>query len=285
MIIIFISVRFNEFGLFRLARAVKHYKAITSTMGLRVGEGKGGGRRRQRRGPSAAAATSAANLEKLFTIDGCTVEDLCLTFVAPSMGSKQGPVELVPGGIDVAVTVQNLESYLQKVYRYILSSSVRVQIDAMKAGFQEVCSTEAFSVLDLRERSQLISGEDGKGIRSWDFSTESLRNNIVCAQGYTLGSPSIQNLIEILGEMNPATRRGFIQYLTGCPRLPAGQLAALRPKITVVRVAWSKSNPSVLPLASTCTNSLKLPDYPTKELMRERIYYALRECPYGFQLS
>jgi len=285
--------------LFRLARAVKHYKAITSTMGLRVGEGKGGGRRRQRRGPSAAAATSAANLEKLFTIDGCTVEDLCLTFVAPSMGSKQGPVELVPRGIDVAVTVQNLESYLQKVYRYILSSSVRVQIDAMKAGFQEVCSTEAFSVLDLRERSQLISGEDGKGIRSWDFSTESLRNNIVCAQGYTLGSPSIQNLIEILGEMNPATRRsqcrildlhfflpcsayfmsscspicifgllllpispnlttyipclcslspspryllrhhrGFIQYLTGCPRLPAGQLAALRPKITVVRVAW-----------------------------------------------
>jgi len=35
-------------------------------------------------------------------------------------------------------------------------------------------------------------------------------------------------------------------------------------KDVMVPFCRSKSNPSVLPLASTCTNSLKLPDYPTK---------------------
>ena len=49
-----------------------------------------------------------------------------------------------------------------------------------------------------------------------------------------------------------------------CPTLPSG---------------------GILPSAMTCTNYLKLPDYPTKALMAEKLNYSIRECQTGFQLS
>ncbi len=42
-------------------------------------------------------------------------------------------------------------------------------------------------------------------------------------------------LLEILSELNAADQRAFLRFVTGCPRLPPGGLAALQPRLTVVR--------------------------------------------------
>jgi len=39
----------------------------------------------------------------------------------------------------------------------------------------------------------------------------------------------------------------------------------------------------VLPTVMTCTNYLKLPDYPNQELMRQKLLYSIQECQAGFQ--
>jgi len=214
------------------------------------------------------------------TLDGCPIKDLMLFFVAPGTN-----VELLPNGENIPVTLENLESYLRLVYSHVLVKSVVTQLTSIRNGFKEICSPNAFSVLTPLEKANLVGGESGKGDRLWDFSVATLRKTVVCSQGYNISSSAIGYLFEILAEMNAEMQRSFIRFLTGCPRLPAGQLASLRPKITIVRVPWLSSRPNVLPLASTCTNYLKLPDYPNKELMQERIYYSIRECPFGFQLS
>jgi E3 ubiquitin-protein ligase HECTD1 len=61
----------------------------------------------------------------------------------------------------------------------------------------------------------------------------------------------------------------------------AGGLANLFPRLTIVRKidAGDGSYPSV----NTCVHYLKLPDYSTEEVMRERLLMATREK--GFHLN
>jgi E3 ubiquitin-protein ligase TRIP12 len=101
--------------------------------------------------------------------------------------------------------------------------------------------------------------------------------------------------------------------VTGTPRLPPGGLAALQPRLTVVRKSAAAaaggeggsapqgSAPSLgagtpgvggrhpadgdLPSVMTCANYLKLPPYSSKEVLRERLLYAIREGQGSFDLS
>lgn len=46
-------------------------------------------------------------------------------------------------------------------------------------------------------------------------------------------------LLEILHEFDKEQQRAFLQFVTGCPRLPPGGLASLNPKLTIVRKVHS----------------------------------------------
>jgi len=113
--------------------------------------------------------------------------------------------------------------------------------------------------------------------------------------GYTSNSPSIINLLEILGEFTPEQQGAFLRFVTGAPRLPPGGLAALNPKLTIVRKHSTGANGGIkgtaqaadrdLPSVMTCANYLKLPPYSCKEVMRERLMYAITEGQGSFDLS
>jgi E3 ubiquitin-protein ligase TRIP12 len=98
-----------------------------------------------------------------------------------------------------------------------------------------------------------------------------------------------------------------LRFVTGCPRLPPGGIAALQPRLTVVRkhpsllppsdgptptsaasMDWSNGTQLAdgdLPSVMTCANYIKLPPYSCKEVMRERIMFAIREGQGSFDLS
>lgn len=42
-------------------------------------------------------------------------------------------------------------------------------------------------------------------------------------------------LLDIMSELSPEDQRAFLRFVTGAPRLPPGGLAALNPKLTIVR--------------------------------------------------
>jgi len=46
-----------------------------------------------------------------------------------------------------------------------------------------------------------------------------------------------------MGEFTPEQQHAFCQFVTGAPRLPPGGLAALNPKLTIVRKVISKTDP------------------------------------------
>ena len=72
--------------------------------------------------------------------------------------------------------------------------------------------------------------------------------------------------------------QAFLQFATGCSSLPPGGLANLHPRLTVVR----KDEPG-FPSVNTCVHYLKLPDYPSEEMLKERLVAATTEK--GFHLN
>ena len=61
---------------------------------------------------------------------------------------------------------------------------------------------------------------------------------------------------------------------------------ALNPPLTIVRKTVEGQIPNnFLPSVMTCVNYLKLPDYTSKEVMKERLDVALREGKHSFHLS
>jgi E3 ubiquitin-protein ligase TRIP12 len=126
----------------------------------------------------------------------------------------------------------------------------------------------------------------GKGNEDWDV--EMLKSVIVPAHGYNRSSTVFNNLLKVMSEFSMEHRRMFLQFVTGCPRLPIGGFKALVPPLTVVRRA--PGNPRMaadkyLPSVMTCQNYLKLPEYSNGEILERQLKYAFTEAKETFHLS
>lgn len=123
--------------------------------------------------------------------------------------------------------------------------------------------------------------------------------------GFNLDSKTVQNLLQVMSEYSPIERREFLQFVTGSPKLPIGgkrhccQLQkqrcthiltgfkALTPMLTVVCKASEPpfTSDDYLPSVMTCVNYLKLPDYSSLDILRERLQVAIKEGQGAFHLS
>jgi len=94
-------------------------------------------------------------------------------------------------------------------------------------------------------------------------------------------SPGFQRLVNVLVGMNGDERKAFLQFTTGCSSLPPGGLANLQPRLTIVRKV--DSTDGGYPSVNTCVHYLKLPEYSSEEILRDRLLAATKEK--GFHLN
>lgn len=219
-----------------------------------------------------------ARLDAL-TVDGVSVEDLALTFTLPGYPN----IEFRKGGSDIAVTINNLDQYVQLVIEWLVREGVRRQMEALREGFECVFPLTQLHVFYPEELEQLFCGSSDSS--QWDMKqlAECCRPD----HGYTHNSKAVQFLLQILSEYNPAQQRSFLQFVTGSPRLPVGGFRSLTPALTIVRkTCEAGENPDdFLPSVMTCVNYLKLPDYSSIEIMRAKMGIAAREGQHSFHLS
>ncbi|KAH9331575.1 hypothetical protein KI387_003683 [Taxus chinensis] len=213
------------------------------------------------------------------------IEDLCLDFTLPGYSDYV----LKPGGGQYH-DLENLEEYIGLAVNATVKTGIMPQIEAFRAGFNEVFPVTSLQLFSESELENLLCG----GNDLW--TAQSLFESIKFDHGYTSSSPPIINLLEIIGEFTPQQKRAFLQFVTGAPRLPPGGLAALNPRLTIVRKHPTGANGMLkgaaaqvadgdLPSVMTCANYLKLPPYSSKEVMRERLMYAITEGQGSFDLS
>ncbi|XP_074312940.1 E3 ubiquitin-protein ligase UPL3-like [Silene latifolia] len=216
---------------------------------------------------------------------GAPIRDLCLDFTLPGYPDYV----LKPG--DENVDIDNLEEYISLVVDATVKTGIVRQLEAFRAGFNQVFDITSLQIFYQSEIDYLLCG------RRELWKAETLVDHIKFDHGYTAKSPAIINLLEIMGEFTAEQQRAFCQFVTGAPMLPPGGLAVLNPKLTIVRKLSSSGTTAAngtgasesadydLPSVMTCANYLKLPPYSTKEVMYKKLLFAINEGQGSFDLS
>ncbi|VDM61213.1 unnamed protein product [Angiostrongylus costaricensis] len=217
----------------------------------------------------------------------CRVEDLALNFTysffknhvfinPPSSVFDYEEMELVEGGADMDVTMDNVELYVQKCADFYLNTGIINQMRAFRDGFDRVFGLRALRSYSPEEVQRLLSGEQCP-----EWTREDVLNYTEPKLGYTKDSPGFLRFVDVMVELNPQERKNFLQFATGCSSLPPGGLANLHPRLTVVRKV--ESGDGSYPSVNTCVHYLKLPEYSSAEILRERLLTAVNEK--GFHLN
>jgi E3 ubiquitin-protein ligase HECTD1 len=218
------------------------------------------------------------------------MEDLCLVFARElqsvvckqigwplatnAVGDQVHAFEFRPGGLQEEVTLANSEEWIKLVLDIYLESGIRSQMEAFRAGFNEVFPIEKLAVFRPAELKTITCGEMDPDWTRQDLLKYTIP---VSNTGYTAESPGYQHFVDALVQFSPAERREFVMWATGSPSLPPGGIANLYPRITVSKKSDSTAYPSV----NTCKKAAKIPEYDSVETLVARFKVAFTCKDFG----
>ena len=222
------------------------------------------------------------NLKQLRDLRELEALELRFSITDNSNGS-QAEIELKPNGRQIAVTRSNVVEYMFRFADYRLNREPKRPTDKFVHGFYDVIKREWVQMFNASELRMLISGSTN------ELDLVDMRQNIQYSGGYHDLHPVIQSLWEVLCGFSAEEHRHFLKFVTGCSRAPLLGFGRLRPKMCIQMAGRQTEHgafPEVdrLPSSATCMNLLKLPPYSSKELMREKLVYAISSAT-GFYLS
>ena len=184
--------------------------------------------------------------------------------------------ELTPEGKNKRVTEENKIDYIKLLCHMKMTKNIQSQIDAFKAGFQELVPAELICMFDSKELELLISGLPTVDLEDLQANTD--------YHNYTKDSPVILWFWEVLSEFSREERAEFLQFVTGSSKVPLEGFKALPGMGGFQKFQIHKSFASTdrLPTTHTCMNQLDLPEYPNKEKLKNRLKFAVSEGKEGF---
>lgn len=230
-----------------------------------------------------ALANSLVKLEAMASqelsgaaVQGGGVEDLAIDFTIPGYD-----IELKHDGAQTQVTAENSAEYIRLVLDAIVGEGIKIQAKAFREGFSKVFSVDDLQAFSAEELAMLFGNAEE------DWSIDTLGEAMKADHGFTTESPAIRNLVDIMTTYDTKSRRDFLQFITGSPKLPIGGFRGLNPPLTVVKKPHEAplTADDYLPSVMTCVNYLKLPNYSSKESLKEKLRVAMIEGVGSFHLS
>lgn len=179
---------------------------------------------------------------------------------------------LRPGGENIPVTLDNLDDFLDQVTTFWFDTGIRAQVDAFRAGLNEILPVQCLAAFRPAELRQMFCGEDRV---EWD--ERALLKHLRPAGGLSGGSQLFTHLVSVLLEMDQANRARFLDFVSSCPRLPPGGIANFHLDVFPDPQTGSRKG---FPRSRACANQLYLPPYSSKEELRERLFEAMH-CSVG----
>jgi len=207
------------------------------------------------------------------------VDDLGLTFCdeTDEFGCHK-VVDLIEDGQNIPVTEENKVHYVQLKLEQKMTGSIHKQIEYFLEGFNEIIPHWLISMFNEYQLELLIAGIPNIDIDDWKANTE--------LNGYEPDAVQIHWFWEIVEERTQPKRAELLQFVTGTSSVPIGGFAKLPgyegpAKFTILR----SDDVNILPTSSTCFNLLKLPKYPSKEIMKDKLEIATSCGSKGFEFS
>ncbi|KAL8586648.1 hypothetical protein ACOMHN_040156 [Nucella lapillus] len=204
--------------------------------------------------------------------------DLTFSIETDVFGSMQ-EVELLPGGSKMAVTEKNKAEYVQLVTELRMTRAIKPQIDSFLSGFHDYIPFSLVQLFNEYELELLLSGMPEIDLNDWRANTNYI--------GYSADTPVIQEFWDFVESMTEQQRVQLLQFVTGSSRVPFGGFSQLSSGgstqlFTISRQPCSQDRSIPLPTASTCINLLRLPEYPSKAVLEDRLLTALRCGSQGY---
>ncbi|XP_018409042.1 PREDICTED: E3 ubiquitin-protein ligase HACE1 isoform X3 [Nanorana parkeri] len=189
-------------------------------------------------------------------------------------------VPLKPGGASILVTQENKAEYVQLVTELRMTRAIQPQINGFLQGFHMFIPPSLIQLFDEFELELLLSGMPEIDVNDWVKNTE-------YTSGYERDDPVIQWFWEVVQELTQEERVLLLQFVTGSSRVPHGGFAYIMggsglQNFTIAAVSYTSN---LLPTSSTCINMLKLPEYPSKEILKDRLLVALHCGSYGYTMA
>jgi len=176
----------------------------------------------------------------------------------------------------VAVNGANRQLYVEKYLKWLLVDSIAAQFDSFYRGFTRVIPPSSMFLFRPEELELLVCGVPHLDFSELESTAEYEGGG---TQSWNKDHPTIRNFWEVVHNFSLEQKQKFLMFTTGSARAPLGGLAALK-----LRVQRMGPDSKMLPTAHTCFNTLLLPDYDTKENLREKLLLAMYETE-GFGLK
>lgn len=168
------------------------------------------------------------------------------------------------------VTNENRNSYVSDYINWLTNISILPQFEAFKKGFFACLDPRSLSLFDVDTFQSLVEGVQEIDIVEMQRGSQYL--------GYEAGDRVIQDFWSVVKEYDLEKKKKLLEFTTASDRVPMGGMRNFR-----LRIVKNGDRDDLLPASYTCFQNLLLPNYSSREVLKERFDIALEHSKgFGF---
>ncbi|XP_036193817.1 E3 ubiquitin-protein ligase UBR5 isoform X14 [Myotis myotis] len=186
-----------------------------------------------------------------------------------------GQVELIPNGVNIPVTPQNVYEYVRKYAEHRMLVVAEQPLHAMRKGLLDVLPKNSLEDLTAEDFRLLVNGCGEVNVQMLisftSFNDESGEN----AEKLLQFKRWFWSIVE---KMSMTERQDLVYFWTSSPSLPASEEGFQpMPSITI-----RPPDDQHLPTANTCISRLYVPLYSSKQILKQKLLLAIKTKNFGF---
>ena len=204
--------------------------------------------------------------------EGQEVMDLGLYFsTAIEQYGSVVDIPIVDGGLEIPVTNDNLEIYVEEYIDWFTNTSISSQFASFSNGLKKVIKQQLIELFPPQDLDMLVSGSPELDWRALQNATS--------YDGYRENSRTIKMFWDIIEkDFTNNDRKALLKFTTGSDFMPLGGFQ--NDSFIIER----SKNTDLLPTAHTCNKTLVLPDYRNRKVLKEKLFIILQYTEgFGFR--
>jgi hypothetical protein len=162
--------------------------------------------------------------------------------------------------------------YVEKLLEYKVNGCVECELAAFRRGFHEIVPADALAEFDVDELDMLWNGRR-------EVDVTEIRAGAVYQGGFDANTLLVHWFWALFKELDNDVKGLLVRFVTGTPKIP---LDGYVPPFNLT--SNPDMSPEALPKAHTCFNQLVLPPYVTKQQLKDKLLFAVRNSE-GFLLG
>uniref|UniRef100_K3WMM9 HECT-type E3 ubiquitin transferase n=1 Tax=Globisporangium ultimum (strain ATCC 200006 / CBS 805.95 / DAOM BR144) TaxID=431595 RepID=K3WMM9_GLOUD len=185
------------------------------------------------------------------------------------------------GGLaHTAVTNVNKHEYVELRARQFFFGNELEYYKKLREGLLDTIYRTDLKLFRPKELQRLVRGE-----REIDFAT--MKKSMLYSKGASPDHGVIQRFWEVVDEFDQTQREKLLTFWSGSPQPPLFGFASNHRSMNSDTALWyidvdARMKANQLPMANTCDRRLILPDYPSKDVVKQKLLTALEHGAVGY---